>query len=92
MSLLHDFIQFRYEKLKLAEDYDQAGSHEMAYVALWSVTEHTVKKVEERRKTLDLKAKIIEWHQYFVNDEEKKRPSPIKNFVCEKQTRSRKPN
>lgn len=83
MSLLDDFIQLRDEKLKLAEEYDQAGSHEMAYVALWSVTEHTVKKVEEQRKTLELKARIIEWHQYFENEEETKRPSPIKSFVCE---------
>jgi hypothetical protein len=83
MSLLAKFVEFKNNKLIMANSYEEHGSLEMAYVALWSVTEHTVKSVEEHRKTQELKAKVKEWHQYFENGGDKKRPPPIKSFVCE---------
>lgn len=83
MSLLAKFIEFRDDKLIMAKSYEEHSSLEMAYVALWSVTEHTVKAVEEHRKTQELKAKVKEWHQYFENGKANKRPSAIKSFTCE---------
>ncbi|MFA0021171.1 hypothetical protein AB4354_22945 [Vibrio splendidus] len=83
MSLLGDFIQLRDEKVKLAEEYEQGKSYEMAYVALWSVTEHTVKQVEEHRKITDLRGKVAAWHYFFETETATKRPAPIKSFSCE---------
>lgn len=83
MSLLGDFIQLRDEKVKLAEEYEQGKSYEMAYVALWSVTEHTVKTVEELRKYKELRKQVLAWYEFFEDNYVTQRPRPIKSFVCE---------
>ncbi|WP_272575959.1 hypothetical protein [Providencia sp. PROV273] len=86
MSLLDDFIKLRIKKRILAEEYEQIQSYEMAYIALWSVTELTVKAVEESRKTSELKDRIRAWHHFFENNSNISRPEPIKSFVCEVKT------
>lgn len=83
MNLLEDFIILQEEKLKLADDYERSQSFEMAYISLWSVTEHTVKEVETVRKTKELKDKVSAWHYFLDGKTNRKRPQPIKSFVCE---------
>jgi hypothetical protein len=83
MSLFDDFIQFRDEKLKLAQDYELTQSYEMAYVALWSITEHTVKIIEELRRSKELRKQVLSWYEFFESNSAVNRPEPIKSFVCE---------
>ncbi|HAS3380732.1 TPA: hypothetical protein I6122_003355 [Vibrio cholerae] len=83
MSLMESFIKLRDDKLKLAEEYEHAQSYEMAYVALWSVTEHTVKTVEELRKNKELRKQVLAWYEFFEDNYVTQRPRPIKSFVCE---------
>jgi len=83
MNLLKNFIKLKDEKIKLADSYEVNQNYEMSYMALWAVTEHTVKEVEETRKIKKLKQSIQVWHHYFEHETKSKRPASIKSFVCE---------
>jgi hypothetical protein len=86
MSVFSYFVCINKEQTEIAESYELRGSYEMAYLALWAITEHTVKEVESRAKTRKLKNAIDEWHKYFQSNEELKRPKQIKNFACDVKT------
>lgn len=82
MSLFEDFLERKQEQLKLANEYESAGNLEMAYVALWSVTEHTVKDIEVVRKTKALTLSITKWYEFLTEKKQVKRPKEINSFSC----------
>ncbi len=86
MSVFNDFTSLFKVQSEIAECYELDGNYEMAYLALWSVTEHTVKEIQTHVNTRKLKNAIDEWHKYFQSSEELKRPKPIKNFACDVKT------
>ncbi|MFN4318727.1 hypothetical protein [Acinetobacter parvus] len=86
MTLIDEFLGLRDEQLKLAQDYEKEASYEMAYVALWSVIEQTVKRVEEKRKYRELREKVVAWYEFFENELITKSPAPIKAFDLDVKT------
>lgn len=84
MSILQQFYERREEAEANASLYEQSNNLEMAYLALWSVTEHTAKDVESIRLRRELKAKVCLWTEYL--DGTGPAPLPIKNFSLEPQS------
>ena len=83
MNLLKEFLDRKQKHLTLADEYEAAGSLEMAYLALWSVTEHTVAGIETFRKTKELTRSVTEWYLFLTEKKQIKRPKIIKSFSCE---------
>ncbi|EKT4485668.1 hypothetical protein JGK44_000039 [Shewanella algae] len=78
MSILQQFYERREEAEANASLYEQCNNLEMAYLALWSVTEHTAKDVESMRLRRELKKKVRQWAEYL--DGTGTAPPPIKSF------------
>jgi hypothetical protein len=86
VSVFINFSKLRKDQSDAADNYELDGSYEMAYLALWTITEHTVKEIEVKTKTDKLKVGVGEWYQYFQSNRELERPKPIRSFVCDVKT------
>ena len=78
MSLLKAFLERKNNQLLLAEQYEKSGSLEIAYLALWAITEHTVKEVEEQRLKQKRFQDITDWYRFLSENGQYPRPSETK--------------
>lgn len=67
----------------LAEHYEDKGSYEMSYVALWTILEHIMKPIASIGVKKKLESELLEWVNHVQNPTLGKRPKEIKNFKTE---------
>ncbi|MGW7676370.1 hypothetical protein [Shewanella sp. S23-S33] len=71
------------EHYSLAEYYENKGSYEMSYVALWTILEHIMKPIASIGVKKKLESELLEWVNHVQNPTPGKQPKEIKNFKTE---------
>jgi len=80
-QLLENFNTLRTEQIAVAAEYEESQSYEMAYIAIWSILETSLKDITPHAKKIVLLKKINEWKNY-LEDNGRKPQNKIGSFQC----------
>ena len=80
-QLLENFNALRTEQIAVAAEYEESHSYEMAYIAIWSILETSLKDITPHAKKIVLLRRINEWKDY-LEDNGRKPLNEIGSFQC----------
>jgi hypothetical protein len=79
--LLENITQLRTDQTRIAASYENNQSYEMAYIAIWSILEISLKDISPYAKKKVLLNRVSEWKNYLEGQSNNK-PKEIRDFRC----------
>ena len=78
-AIYNQLVELRKKQEKLASDYEEKSSYEMAYLSRWYVLEEILKSMDAECRKKQLYRQVCDWKKYLENPNTKK-PGEIKSF------------